>query len=329
MRSPEISVIVPVYNGGRWLDKCIKSILCQTFTNFELILVDDGSNDNTSEICLNFVERDSRIRYFSKANGGVSSARNVGLDNSKGKWLTFIDADDWIEPCFFENFIHFANDDCSLLFSGHVNHFANGKTEIVANNLYRVDRSNFEIVYCECNIYGRTSPWGKLFRRSVIEKLGLRFDERMRIGEDALFLYNVILAIDSFLMIPHHDYNYNYETDGSLTKKVYDVEQEFYFQSRITYISDKLTQRFSLSSDESRKRLGWTCGYYVGRVINSLYHTKGISLKTRLQILNNIDVNSYVTYLKATRIKEYILFFLLRNRMFRIYDGIRCLNNML
>lgn len=329
MHSPKISVIVPVYNGDQWLDKCITSILCQTFTNFELILVNDGSTDSTSDICLNFAERDSRIKYFGKVNGGVSSARNIGLDYSRGEWLTFIDADDWIEPYFFEHLIHFATDDCSLLFSGHINHFANGKTEIVANNLLRVDRSNFEIAYCEYNIYGRTSPWGKLFRRSVIEKFGLRFDERMRIGEDALFLYSFILSTESFVMIPSYDYNYNYETDGSLTKKVYDVEQEFYFQSRVTDMSEELKQRFNLSTEESRKRLGWTCGYYVGRVINSLYHTKGISLQKRLQILRNLDVNSYVTYSKAKKIKEHILFFLLRNRMFRLYDVIRYLNSIL
>lgn len=92
-----ISVIIPVYNAEKYLEQCLNSIKNQTYKNFEVIIVNDGSKDNTDSICKKFAQSDSRFRYFSKENGGVSSARNFGLDNANGHYITFIDGDDWVE----------------------------------------------------------------------------------------------------------------------------------------------------------------------------------------------------------------------------------------
>ena len=91
-----ISVIVPIYNAEKHLQSCIDSILAQTFTDFELLLINDGSKDNSGSICDEYVIKDNRVRVFHKENGGVSSARNLGLDNAIGEWVTFVDSDDWI-----------------------------------------------------------------------------------------------------------------------------------------------------------------------------------------------------------------------------------------
>lgn len=95
-KNPKISVIVPVYNVEKYLRRCIDSILAQTFTDFELLLIDDGSKDSSGEICDEYARNDERVRVFHKENGGVSSARNLGLDNAKGEWVSFVDADDII-----------------------------------------------------------------------------------------------------------------------------------------------------------------------------------------------------------------------------------------
>lgn len=95
-----ISIIVPVYNVELYLDKCIQSILAQSYPNFELLLIDDGSSDGSKEICDKYAKLDSRIRVFHRINGGVSSARNAGLEKAKGDWIAFIDADDWVFPNF-------------------------------------------------------------------------------------------------------------------------------------------------------------------------------------------------------------------------------------
>lgn len=99
---PKISVIVPVYNTDKYLHKCVDSILNQTFTDFELLLINDGSKDCSGEICDEYAQKDSRVRVFHKANGGVSSARNLGLDNAIGEYILFIDGDDWIEQTMCE-----------------------------------------------------------------------------------------------------------------------------------------------------------------------------------------------------------------------------------
>ena len=95
--TPKISVIVPVYNAEKYLHRCIDSILSQTFTDFELLLINDGSKDSSGAICDEYAAKDNRVRVFHKENGGASSARNLGLDNAKGEWIAFVDSDDLLE----------------------------------------------------------------------------------------------------------------------------------------------------------------------------------------------------------------------------------------
>ena len=99
---PQISVIIPVYKVEQFLGDCIKSILSQTFSNYEIILVDDGSPDNSGKLCDEFAAGDSRIKVVHKENGGVSSARNKGIEIAEGEWICFVDSDDWVEPDYLE-----------------------------------------------------------------------------------------------------------------------------------------------------------------------------------------------------------------------------------
>ena len=98
MEKELISIIVPIYNVEKYLRQCLESISEQTYKNFECLLINDGSPDNSAEICREYVEKDARFRYFEKENGGLASARNLGIKYSKGKYISFIDSDDWVEP---------------------------------------------------------------------------------------------------------------------------------------------------------------------------------------------------------------------------------------
>ena len=104
---PRVSIIVPVYKAEAYLHRCIDSIIVQTFTNWELLLVDDGSPDRSGVICDEYAGKDERIKVFHKENGGVSSARNLGIDKAVGEWLCFIDSDDTIQPTYLDNFESF------------------------------------------------------------------------------------------------------------------------------------------------------------------------------------------------------------------------------
>lgn len=105
MNSPKISIIVPVYNVEQYLENCINSVLNQSFRNFQLILVDDGSKDSSGEICDRFVQKDSRVKVIHKSNAGVSAARNAGIDIATGQFICFIDSDDWIESEYLQKIV--------------------------------------------------------------------------------------------------------------------------------------------------------------------------------------------------------------------------------
>ena len=115
---PTISCIVPIYNCEKYLDKCVESILNQTFDDFEVILINDGSNDCSGEICDKFSKKDSRIKVIHKLNEGVSKTRNLGIEKSIGKWICFIDSDDYVEEFFFEKMLSDVKPETDLIISG-------------------------------------------------------------------------------------------------------------------------------------------------------------------------------------------------------------------
>ena len=119
-----VSIIVPVYNAERYLSRCIDSILEQSFTDFELLLINDGSNDNSADICDEYVAKDSRVLVFHKENGGASAARNYGLDKAVGKYVCFIDADDWVGKDYIKQLLPYEGEDmviCSISYEGDTN----------------------------------------------------------------------------------------------------------------------------------------------------------------------------------------------------------------
>ena len=118
-RNPKISVIVPVYNVEQYLRRCIDSILAQTFTDFELLLIDDGSKDSSGEICEEYAGKDARIRVFHRQNGGVSTARNLGIDKAKGEWITFSDSVDELLPDAFEAVCGYMHEGIDMIKTGY------------------------------------------------------------------------------------------------------------------------------------------------------------------------------------------------------------------
>lgn len=115
MNIPLISVIIPVYNNENCLHRCVDSILIQTYTDFELLLINDGSKDSSGSICDEYSVIDKRVHVFHKENGGASSARNIGLENAKGEWITFCDSDDFVDSDWLMNFIENSNGNCDLV----------------------------------------------------------------------------------------------------------------------------------------------------------------------------------------------------------------------
>ena len=185
--SNKISIIVPVYNVEKYLVQCIDSILMQSFRDFELILIDDGSTDTSGLICDEYARKDSRIRVFHKNNGGVSSARNIGLINAKGDWILFLDADDWLENNALSTIINNTNNEVNLIqFNVYV---INGSNKRLHNN---GDGQRFFQSLDSYYRYSRPELWNYCFKCEIISKLNLKFNENLNYAEDQVFVYTYL-----------------------------------------------------------------------------------------------------------------------------------------
>lgn len=208
---PKVSVIVPVYKVEQYLPRCIDSILAQTFTDFELLLIDDGSPDNSGKICDEYADKDSRIRVFHKENGGVSSARNVGLDNAQGEWIAFVDADDKLLPLYLAEFLDYA--DCDLIVGGHIEFGEyNNEHKIVESikinlNTGAVDILDFDKKYNKHNMVFYY-PWGKLFKASIIQRNKIRFNTKMKLAEDYCFVIDFVSHGNFIKLVSANNYCY-------------------------------------------------------------------------------------------------------------------------
>lgn len=290
-----ISVIVPVYNTAKYLGTCIESILAQTFTDFELILVDDGSKDESGIICDNYSKKDSRIRVVHKNNGGVSSARNTGLEIARGKWITFIDSDDIINPTFLEGLYKPIKTDSEIEFvHGGVCNWGDGK--VIGYNQKYEDYIGENPATLFNNSRGLS--FSKLFySRSINYKWGvnnpLRFDTSMRIAEDMAFTMDYLSTVSRYAFVSECGYMYRIDNMQSLTKKSYRPQ---YIQEKAQYIHfynsiAHYIELHNLSEEECKKRLR-QCSQVFHSLIHSLYYGE-CSRKVRLAALKSWSEEHY------------------------------------
>ena len=220
-----ISVIIPVYNAENYLEQCLNSIKNQTYKNFEVIIVNDGSKDNTEVICKRFLEDDSRFRYFSKENGGVSSARNFGLDNANGHYITFIDGDDWVEHNHLEILIKSITENNSDIAICSYKEFDNNidtyytivytKQEKNLLNFEKMNRDDFLIIFpklMSINVCFNNAV-AKLFRKELVTNL--RFDTSIKYGEDLDFYFSLYLNVESISYVDELTYVYRIHGDST------------------------------------------------------------------------------------------------------------------
>lgn len=202
-----ISIIVPVYNAEKYLNRCIDSVLTQTYTNFELLLINDGSKDRSGEICDEYAAKDSRVRVFHKENGGVSSARNLGLDNIRGEWVTFCDSDDYVDSCWLNNYILNIVADCELVVQS-IKLICNGYTEIAGPEIDISGNGNEIMIALKYDGGTIGYPVNKLILSKIIKDNNIRFREDFRLREDEDFVLRCLLHIQKGRVIYEGGYNY-------------------------------------------------------------------------------------------------------------------------
>ncbi len=209
-----ISVIVPVYKVEQYLEKCVDSILAQTYTNLEIILVDDGSPDDCGKICDAYADQDSRIKVIHKENGGVSEARNTGLDIAKGEYIGFVDSDDWIEPNMYEdmlNAVHEYQADMSICCVEKIR-----KDKVIAQDIghtrvYSRQKALYELI---CDRKVTSFSVNKLFHKDLFQNL--QFQKGKSLFEDTLFMYQILEKITRAVHLNELCYHYLRRDDSAL-----------------------------------------------------------------------------------------------------------------
>ena len=253
MNSPLVSIIIPVYNTGDILNRCIESLLSQSFGDWEAVLVDDGSDVHTSQVCDNCSSKDSRIRVFHKKNGGVSSARNRGIKEAKGKWVSFIDADDYVEKDFLEKLVEKLDADfiiCGFVSSHHL--------EIIPNVHYWKEGEMRECVDCLItDKYVLYTPWCKLFKKSILEKNSLLFDTSLRLSEDTVFCYQYLCHVQSVRVVSSSGYYYDGIWGGG-RKYSLTLDEVLYLEKKQIEAIKNINNRFQSNIDYRYKGYRFT-----------------------------------------------------------------------
>ena len=266
MKPTKISVIVPVYGIEKYLPKCIESILDQSFEEFELILVDDGSPDKCPKICDHYAKLDPRVKVIHKKNGGLLSARKAGLEVAKGVYIANVDGDDWVDKYYLDTLYKLAiTNNADLTVTGHFREF-NGKIETIKPSnpgIYTEDQIKSSIIpkaifngeFCE---HGMTTyVWNKLFKKELLTQVLFDVHNDILMGEDAAITYSY-LAISKSLVISKIPLYYYRQRHDSIVKSIEDPNMEYY---RLGLLMNHLKTKLSDVLDENL--LATQLNYYL------------------------------------------------------------------
>ena len=226
----KISIITPVYNTKKYLRRCIESILSQSYSNLELLLINDGSTDESGLICDEYAKNDSRVKVFHTSNGGPSRARNIGLENISGDYVLFVDSDDWVDDKFISHYLCDNYQEYDAIF---------GMWDIQTNNGI-INPSTLNKPYigndfakAEIELSGKYSfelNCNKMIKSEIIKKYNIRFVEGIHSNEDDIFTYDYAKHIKKFIVLPEAHYHEIYidEFDRHLSARVLQYERLFY-----------------------------------------------------------------------------------------------------
>lgn len=295
-QSITISIIIPIFNAEKFIGTCIKSILKQDITTFELILINDGSTDSSLNLCQEFALKDSRIVIINIKNSGVSSARNEGIKIAKGYWITFIDSDDFISDGYFNQLADAGNADLIIL--GMKKVFAESIVDI--GKVTQGNFSRYEFLERFSIYFDFASPCAKFYQRKIISSNQIYFNEKVYFGEDAIFNLNYLRYCKNITAATMASYFYRNQSTG-LSKTNCN-----YFKDQFLYNCIKEQLHFLPTQFYSKNIF-----YPLERMLVGLYNNNDLHAKEKERALKNIvnsDMEAILYLYKNLRIKYLFLF---------------------
>lgn len=244
----KVSIIVPIYNTDSRLHRCIESIMHQTFTDFECLMVDDGSKKNVAYIVDSYAEKDSRFIALHKKNGGVSSARNYGIEHAKGDWLVFVDSDDHIVPEHLEKMMSVASDDVDIVMTGFEDVRSNESWFHEYDDAKYLGKEGLRMLFRTTDFLKHQIPWDRAYRNklSMGPRINLRFDPNLSLGEDRLFCYKYLMECNGIATVSGVTYIHDAMDMNSLTYKRYSSEMNEYKYKAFKKVIGEIKDVFSL-----------------------------------------------------------------------------------
>lgn len=222
------SIILPIYKVENYLEECVNSVLAQKIKDYELILVDDGSPDNCPKMCDEFAKKDPKIKVVHKKNGGLSDARNAGIKVAKGKFILFIDPDDYVEKDYLE-VINENVDGCDLLIFGHYVLYKNKRIKERGSDEYLDREKALDHLMSDSKFCG--FAWNKVYKKEILDKYHLLYDPDITMCEDMLFSYEYMKHVDNIKVISDALINYRQRKSSFLSKKVKDINPKSFFET--------------------------------------------------------------------------------------------------
>ncbi len=322
-----ISIIIPVYNVSQYLDECLKSVSAQTYTDWECILIDDGSTDNSGDICDRWCVKDPRFRVIHQANAGVSAARNKGIDLAQGDYITFIDSDDWVDDDYLDLLhasLHTSHADLCIV--GLEQHKANGNViqfSPMENISFRIAEESSDSFVDLAKKYLLFGPVSKLYSKRILSKNNIRFNKTISYGEDLVFNFQYLEKVNTISCNKSTPYHYRIYVDSSLSKKIR-VNQFVIDYQQWQIVSDFFKSR-NFISDNAKEYLYsrlWGIIYDGIFLLPKLPHSNNNYLKEILSIPEITNLQSYRhTFSCSSWIKYAIIWRLVF--VFKIYFSIR------
>ncbi len=242
-----ISVIIPIYNSEKYLTKSIESVINQSYSNLEIILINDGSTDNSISLCQKYMTRDKRVVFIDKANEGVSKSRNLGIDISHGQYLMFIDSDDYIDKNYIQDMFNYLEEkEFDAVISGA--NLVNDKGIIISENLYSKNNKQIyfdEIIEDIINTIYFCPCWKTLVSKDLIIDNNIKFNSNLKYGEDFMFSFNILKNANKIGYLSNRGYNYvqvstsaTHSWDYKSISK-YCIDNSYIFKELLPYVGDK------------------------------------------------------------------------------------------
>src|SRR5690606_7508491 len=287
--SPFISVIVPIYNVEKYLEKCIASLLEQTYAHYEIILVNDGSPDNCGKICDEFKLTSDKITGLHIPNGGVCNARNVGMSVAKGDYFCFVDSDDWVEKHYVEDFAIHVDDDTRMVVQDanrDNEEHSEEKFFWFKDEAFDVKTEFLQMVQKNKLYLPAGYPWNKLFSRKIIEENNLKFDPAIKLGDDEKWNLEYMPFVKTIKFVSRANYHYQYNPN-SISNQARPFERELLrYQFRAKYF-DFVLRNYD-HKEQNRVLLTKEAEEFFRICIFDRIYKANLPKEERLQRLNEI-----------------------------------------